>query len=146
MSIAIERIQDLQLREAARSRVAISWRRGVGFSTSSHGPKPSTQFRSSVVPRMAIVRTVLPLRRKGKIMAQLVVRNRRGVKKQLRRRAIRHGRSMEDEVRDILRNAVKDEGRAVGRLGSEIAALFDGIGLDTDIAELRGSIIVATFD
>ena len=79
-------------------------------------------------------------------MAQLVVRNRRGVKKQLRRRAIRHGRSMEDEVRDILHNAVKDEGRAVGRLGSEIAALFDGTGLDTDIAELRGSIIVATFD
>ena len=54
---------------------------------------------------------------------------------------------MEDEVRDILRNAVKDEGRAaVGRLSSEIAALFDGTGLETDIAELRGSIIVATFD
>ena len=82
-------------------------------------------------------------------MAQLVIRNIEGdVKKKLQRRAIRHGRSMEEEVRDILRNAVRDEGRdAAGGLGSEIAALFDGIGLDADIAELRGySIKPATFD
>jgi len=73
-------------------------------------------------------------------MAQLVVRNiEADVKEKLRRRAIRHGRSMEDEIRDILRDAVKDEGRRSGRkLGSEIAALFAGIGLDSDIAELRG--------
>ena len=60
------------------------------------------------------------------------------VKKKLQRRVIRHGRSIEEEVRDILRNALKDEGRgAAGGLGSEIAALFAGIGLDSDIAELR---------
>jgi len=55
---------------------------------------------------------------------------------------------MEEEVRDILRNAVRDGGRdAAGGLGSEIAALFVGIGLDADIAELRGySIKPATFD
>jgi len=82
-------------------------------------------------------------------MAQLVVRNIEAeVKKKLQRRAIRHGRSMEEEVRDILRNAVKDEGRgAAGGLGSEIAALFAGIGLDSDIAELRGHPIKPpTFD
>jgi antitoxin FitA len=81
-------------------------------------------------------------------MAQLVIRSlEEEVKRKLQCRAIRHGHSMEEEVRDILRNAMKDEGRAaVGGLGSEIAALFDGIGLDTDIAELRGSIIPTTFD
>jgi plasmid stability protein len=73
-------------------------------------------------------------------MAQLVVRNIEAeVKKKLQRRAIRHGRSMEEEVRDILRNAVKDEARrSAGGLGTEIAALFAGIGLNRDIAELRG--------
>ena len=82
-------------------------------------------------------------------MAQLVVRKiEAGVKEKLQRRAIRHGRSMEEEIRDILRNAVKDEGRrTAGGLGTEIAALFAGIGLETDIAELRGhSIKPATFD
>ena len=78
--------------------------------------------------------------RESKSMAQLVVRNiETEVKKKLQRRALRHGHSLEEEVRDILRNAVKDEGRSAARgLGSEIAALFAGIGLDTDIAELRG--------
>jgi plasmid stability protein len=77
---------------------------------------------------------------KGIVMAQLIVRNLEGdVKEKLRRRAIAHGRNMEEEIRDILRDAVKDEGRrAARRLGSEIAALFAGIGLDRDIAELRG--------
>lgn len=82
-------------------------------------------------------------------MAQLVVRNLEDeVKKRLRRRALRHGRSMEEEVRDILRNAVKDEVRQpTGGLGTEIAALFAGIGLEADIPELRGhKIKPATFD
>ena len=44
-------------------------------------------------------------------MAQLVVRNLEvEVKARLQRRARRHGRSTEEEVREILRNAVKDEG------------------------------------
>ena len=74
-------------------------------------------------------------------MAQLVVRNLdEEVKAKLRRRAAAHGRSMEEEVRAILRDAVKEEVRARGGLGTEIAALFRGIGLreDEDIQELRG--------
>ena len=74
-------------------------------------------------------------------MAQLVVRNLENtVKAKLQRRAKRHGRSMEEEVREILRDATKDENRQQGGLGSEIAALFRGIGLGPgeEIQELRG--------
>jgi antitoxin FitA len=72
-------------------------------------------------------------------MAQLIVRNLdEAVKRKLKRRAARHNRSMEEEVRDILRNAVKDDGRAREGLGTEIAELFRGIGLDEPIQELRG--------
>jgi len=63
-------------------------------------------------------------------MAQLIVRNiEESVKEKLRRRAKRHGRSMEEEVRDILRDAAKNEGRQRKGLGTEIAELFQGIGL-----------------
>ena len=56
----------------------------------------------------------------------------------LQPRARRHGRSMEEEALDILRNAVRQEdGPAIG-LGSQIAGLFRGKGLDEDIEELRG--------
>ena len=74
-------------------------------------------------------------------MAQLVVRNLdEEVKAKLRRRATAHGRSMEEEVRAILRDAVKEEARPKGGLGTEIAALFRGIGLreGEEIQELRG--------
>ena len=72
-------------------------------------------------------------------MAQLVVRNlEAGVKLRLRRRAQRHGRSMEEEVRDILRDAAKVEPTAAGGLGTDIASLFAQSGLETDIPELRG--------
>jgi antitoxin FitA len=44
-------------------------------------------------------------------MAQLVVRDLEDdVKARLQHRARRHGRSVEEEVREILRDAVKDEG------------------------------------
>ncbi len=63
-------------------------------------------------------------------MAQLVVRNiEETVKAKLQRRAKRHGRSMEEEVREILRDATKSEGRSSKGLGTEIAELFRGIGL-----------------
>jgi len=63
-------------------------------------------------------------------MAQLLVRNlEKEVKAKLERRAKRHGRSMEEEVREILRDATKNEGKRRGGLGTEIAALFRGIGL-----------------
>ena len=72
-------------------------------------------------------------------MAQLVVRNLEDdVKARLTRRARRHGRSTEEEVRDILRNSVKDEDEAREPLGSRLAARFAGIGLDEEITELRG--------
>jgi antitoxin FitA len=83
-------------------------------------------------------------------MAQLVVRNLdEEVKTKLRRRAAAHGRSMEEEVRAILRDAVKEEMRPTGGLGTEIAALFRGIGLrqDEELPELRGyTIKPASFD
>ena len=72
-------------------------------------------------------------------MAQLVVRNlEASVKSRLQRRAARSGRSMEEEVRDILRNAVVQEEVPAGGLGTEISALFARVGLDLDIPELRG--------
>ncbi len=72
-------------------------------------------------------------------MAQLVVRGlENAVKVQLQRRARRHGRSMEEEARDILRNAVNEEDVPVGGLGTEISALFAKVGLDSDVRELRG--------
>jgi plasmid stability protein len=72
-------------------------------------------------------------------MAQLVVRNiENAVKARLQRRARRNGRSMEEEVRDILRNAAKDEDVPPSGLGTEISALFAKAGLDSDIPELRG--------
>jgi plasmid stability protein len=77
-------------------------------------------------------------------MAQFVVRKiENGVKARLQRRAKRNGHSMEEEIRDILRNAVaRDEVPALG-LGTEISALFAKAGLDSDIPELRGHEIEA---
>jgi plasmid stability protein len=72
-------------------------------------------------------------------MAQLVVRNiENGVKDRLQRRARRHGHSMEEEVRDILRSAVKEAELPSGGLGTEISSLFAESGLNSDIPELRG--------
>lgn len=72
-------------------------------------------------------------------MAQFVVRNlENAVKARLQRRAQRHGRSMEEEVREILRGAVNEEDLPAGGLGTEIASLFTKSGLASDIPELRG--------
>jgi plasmid stability protein len=72
-------------------------------------------------------------------MAQLVVRNlEAGIKLRLQRRAKRNGRSMEKEVRDILRDAAKEEASPARGLGTEISSLFRKAGLDADISELRG--------
>ena len=72
-------------------------------------------------------------------MAQLIVRDLEDeVKEKLSLRAKAHGRSMEAEVREILRNAVVERVPA-RRLGSLIASRFEGIGLDRDtVEELRG--------
>ena len=72
-------------------------------------------------------------------MAQVVVRNiEDDVKARLKRRADVHGRSMEAEIREILRNAAREENQAPPKLGSRIAARFKKTGLTTDLPELRG--------
>lgn len=73
-------------------------------------------------------------------VAQLVVRNLdESIKVGLRRRADRHGRSVEAEVRDILRAAVEGSGEAQVSLGSRIAARFAQPGFDGEIFEHRGT-------
>ena len=76
----------------------------------------------------------------GEGMAQLVVRNlENSVKARLQRRAKRNGRSMEEEVRDILRAAAKGEKNPPeGGLGTEISRIFAKHGLDHPFEELRG--------
>jgi plasmid stability protein len=72
-------------------------------------------------------------------MAQVLVRNLDDdVKTALQRRARRHGHSMEEEIRNILRQALADEETSPSRLGSRIAARFAGQGLTQDLPELRG--------
>jgi plasmid stability protein len=64
-------------------------------------------------------------------MGQIVVRNIEDtVKARLKRRAARHGRSMEEEVRVILRDAVKRDEPSTEGLGTRIARRFAGIGFE----------------
>jgi Plasmid stability protein len=72
-------------------------------------------------------------------MAQILVRQLEDdVKEKLQERARCHGRSTEEEAREILRNAVKNDEETPEGLGSRIAARFRLIGLKEDIPELRG--------
>jgi len=72
-------------------------------------------------------------------MAQLIVRNlEQSVKTRLQRRARRNGRSMEAEVRDILRNAAHESDNHSTGLGTRLASHVKGTGLKFDIPELRG--------
>lgn len=74
-------------------------------------------------------------------MAQILVRNLDAeLKERLRRRAATHGRSMEEEVRDILRNALgRDDASRPVELGTRISRRFAGLGLlEEELPELRG--------
>ncbi len=72
-------------------------------------------------------------------MAQLVVRNlEETVKQALRERAARRGRSLEEEVREILRTAAQEDASSPEGLGTRIAGRFAGLGLAEDMPELRG--------
>lgn len=83
----------------------------------------------------------------GGLLAQLVVRNlENSVKSRLQRRAKRHGRSMEEEVRDILRAAVNKEVAPAGGLGTELAALFPKSGPDFQIENLSIQIKPPNFE
>ena len=81
-------------------------------------------------------------------MAQFIVRQlEEDVKTRLKRRAARAGRSMEEEVRHILRNAVKQGNASAQRLGSRIAVRFAKTGLTADLPELQGQApLPADFD
>jgi len=77
------------------------------------------------------------------VMAQLLIRNLdEAVKEALRRRARCHGRSMEEEARIILSQAIQSGAwastPASPGLGSRMAALFAGAGLDTPIEAWQG--------
>ena len=73
-------------------------------------------------------------------MAQLLVRGiENEVKTRLKRRAKRNGRSMEQEVREILRDATKEEIARGEGLGTRIASHFRKVGFKKgEIKELRG--------
>jgi antitoxin FitA len=81
-------------------------------------------------------------------LAQLVVRNlEEQLKVRLQRRAARHGRSIEEEIVGILRDALQDSDSQDGGLGTEISALFSEIGLEGEVPEIHGHLIApATFD
>jgi len=80
-------------------------------------------------------------------MAQILIRQLDDdLKAKLQRRAREHGRSTEEEVREILRNAVRDQDRPPAELGSRISGRFAKIGLREDIVELRGQVRPAHLD
>jgi plasmid stability protein len=60
------------------------------------------------------------------------------VLEKLQQRARCHGRSTEEKVREILRTAVTTENAAAVGLGTELAGIFHGVGIDEEIPELRG--------
>lgn len=75
-------------------------------------------------------------------MAQLLVRNLDdSVKHALSQRALAHGRSMEEEARNLLSAALIKPTTKRKPLGSRIAARFEGIGLTEPIAEVRGQLL-----
>jgi plasmid stability protein len=75
-------------------------------------------------------------------MAQLLVRQLDlALKEALRRRAQRHGRSMEEEARVILARALTsdhDTDPETHGMGTRMAALFEYAGLEEPIGEWRG--------
>lgn len=72
-------------------------------------------------------------------MAQLIVRNLDDdVRDKIRDLAQSHGRSMEEEVRDILRAAVVDASTTPAKLGSWCVERFADEDFDEDFPEWRG--------
>lgn len=72
-------------------------------------------------------------------MAQFVVRQLEDdVKARLKQRAKRHGRSMEEEVRQILRSAAREAEPTARKVGTRIAARFKRAGLTSELPELHG--------
>jgi antitoxin FitA len=85
----------------------------------------------------------------GVTMAQILVREvDEETKLRLQRRAKRHGRSMEAEIRDILRDAVKATEKPSTGMGTDIANLFAGIGFrpGEEIKEWKGFELKSPFE
>ena len=75
-------------------------------------------------------------------MAQMIVRNiDEDVKSGLKARASQHGWSMEEEVRQILRQAVNESPQTRTKLGTRIAERFAGSGLLAPLPELSDQAI-----
>ncbi len=72
-------------------------------------------------------------------MAQLLVRNiDEDLKARLKRRALAHGNSMEEEVRQILHCALNESVPSGVGFGRRIAGRFSKQGLTSPLPELRG--------
>lgn len=81
-------------------------------------------------------------------MASITIRNLdESLKSRLRIQAAVHGRSMEDEARDILRSSLNQEPQGPKNLGTAINALFKPFG-GFDLAEVSRELIrePPTFD
>jgi len=82
-------------------------------------------------------------------MAQILVRNLEDqLKDRLKIRARHHRRSMEEEAREILRNALNQEETSSLGLGTEIAEMFRGVGLreGEEIPELHFKMQIPDFE
>jgi len=81
-------------------------------------------------------------------MAQLVVRNlEEKVKRRLRQRAKSHGRSMEEEARVIIRDAVNTDAPRKEGLGTQLVKHFAGkVPKEFKIVEMRGRYRIPKFD
>jgi plasmid stability protein len=77
---------------------------------------------------------------------QVLVRNLdETVKSRLQRRAKQHDHSVEQEIRDILRDALKEDDRPRKGLGTEIAELFKDIEIEKPIPKLKIKLRVPKF-
>ena len=77
-------------------------------------------------------------------MAQIIVRHiENDLKEALKQNARRHGLSMEEEVRQILRRAVNEETAKLSGLGlgSRIVGRFADVGLNAPLPEWHGQTI-----
>ena len=78
-------------------------------------------------------------------MAQILVRNvEERLKTRLQKRARRNGHSVEAEVGEILRKALKAEDAPTRGRGSEMVALFSGSGVPRSLkhfADIAGSVV-----
>jgi antitoxin FitA len=80
-------------------------------------------------------------------MGQILVRNiDDAVKDKLRALARKHGHSVEEEVHNLIRNAVKDQAAESKGLGTEIAERFRGLELDRPIPKLKVKLRIPKFD